>query len=183
MDRVSRVYRYRPKLGEGDKEVTGQIPVRCWRPDSQREGTVGVVAGASSMSSPGMKGLVGEERGLIPAPEQEQDLYQHQVPLVLQPDQGGGALVTNEVHLEMEGMERAGPLEDTVSGGGVGVEAAVTVKAIRGLRRGPKYTIKGLFRLLVLILLLLVGCSAMHPLAKWQGVPKVGGRFRPDSAG
>jgi hypothetical protein len=57
VDRVSRVYRYRPRLKEGDKETVGEVPVRCWRPEPQREGAVGLVASVS---------------GLLPSGEQEQ---------------------------------------------------------------------------------------------------------------
>ena len=117
VDRVSRVYRYRPKLGEGDKEVTGEIPVRCWRPDSQREETVGLVASVG---------------GMLPSGEQEEQVEQLTAAV-------GGGTAASRAAVGAEGGEAAGRAAagagvwaDPVGAGGGSVRVGLPSKALAG---------------------------------------------------
>jgi hypothetical protein len=118
VDRVSRVYRYRPKLGEGDKEVTGEIPVRCWRPDSQREETVGLVASVG---------------GMLPSGEQEEQVEQ------LTATVSGGGTAASRAAVGAEGgaaagraAAGAGVCADPVGAGGGSVRVGLPSKALAG---------------------------------------------------
>jgi hypothetical protein len=83
VDRVDRVYRFRPSLKEGDRQLIGEVPVECWRQVPEQGVAAPVVAMMALQPEPE------EQQGEVRAAPGSQGLSQ---PLIPEPRDAAGGL-------------------------------------------------------------------------------------------